>query len=152
MSDPAIIMRPALPEDAQAIWEIRNHPSVLEQSGSTPLDDLESHKQWFERMYFGDGNNVCFVLDDGGKVIGYCRFDTRDDNNLAVSIGLDPDYHGRGLGHALLAGALAKYSGNFPIVAEMQKDNLPSLKLFEKNGFERFKEDEDKYYYKYAKS
>jgi len=37
------------------------------------------------------------------------------------------------------------------VLAEIQKINIPSIKIFEKNNFEKYKEDKGYYYYKLKK-
>jgi len=36
-------------------------------------------------------------------------------------------------------------------LAEIQKENIPSIKLFQKNNFKIYKEDDKNYYLKYNK-
>jgi len=145
------IIRKAEKEDAKRVWEIRNHPLARKNSGSTEVIPLENHILWFEKKYFSDQDNHCFILENEDKEeIGYCRFDFDHENdNHIVSIAIDPENHGKGMGHELLDKTLKIFKTEKVILAEIKKDNIPSVKLFEKNGFEIYREDDENYYYKY---
>ncbi|MFH1536884.1 MAG: GNAT family N-acetyltransferase [Patescibacteria group bacterium] len=122
-------------EYAKKIWEIRNHPLVRMSSGNTEVISLEDHIPWFEKKYFSDQDNFCFVLENENReVISYCRFDFDNENDSYItSIAIELDYHGQGLGHKLLSGAFEKFEIKKMITAEIKKDNIVSVKLFEKN-------------------
>lgn len=139
-------------EDSQRIWEIRNHPIVRANSSDPEEFSFNKHNDWFGKKYFSGGKNCCFVLEnDTGKVIGYCRFDFDNNNdNYIVSIALDPDHHGQGLGHYLLSESLFRFSQEKDILAEIKKNNIPSIKLFQKNKFKIYQEDRENYYLKYS--
>jgi len=141
------IIRPINRNDSRRIWEIRNH-SLARQNSSNPEEIiLEKHDQWFENRYFKDSSNVCFILETKENIIGYCRFDTDDNDRYVISIALDHDWQGKGLGHILLSGSLQKIPENKEVLAIVKKGNPASLKLFQKNNFQLDKEDEINYYF-----
>lgn len=138
------IVRPSNLNDTQRIWEIRNHPVSRKYSSNPEIIPLENHIKWFKRKYFDHpAENFCFVLENSsGLIIGYCRFDYNCDyNNFLISVAVDSDYHGQDLGHMLLKSSLKKFKKRGKMIAEVQKDNKPSIKLFQKNNFKIFKED-----------
>ena len=129
---------PAERGDSRRIWEIRNSRDVRLASGDEDRIDLASHEAWFAGRYFGREDNRCFVLRDlrGGEAVGYCRFDRAGGGEaLRVSIALDPEARGSGLGAHLLAAATAMLGGGRTLLAEIRKDNAASLKIFRKNGY-----------------
>ncbi|MCX6762607.1 MAG: GNAT family N-acetyltransferase [Candidatus Moranbacteria bacterium] len=137
-------------KDVERIWEIRNHPLVRKCSGSSEIIDLERHKNWFHDKYFENKNNFCYVLSNGINLAGYCRFDYSEEGKAQiVSIAIDPENQSRGLGTQLLSQSLKKLKDkqNISVLAEVKKNNIASTKLFEKNGFEKCREDEENYYY-----
>ncbi len=142
------IVRPVALQDARRVWEIRNQPVVRKLSNSDEEISFVEHAPWFEKKYFSGADNHCFVLESTpGGVIGYCRLDFDDkQNHYIISIALDPDFHGQGLGHKILSETLRQFETGKEIFAEIQKNNIPSLKLFKKNNFKVFKEDEKNYY------
>lgn len=144
------IIRLAELKDSRRIWGIRNHPEVRRNSGNSKVIPFANHLKWFETKYFKEPGNFCFVLEEKNRVIGYCRFDfKKEDDFYEISIALDPEYHGRGLGHRLLSEALILFPSGEKIMAEIKKSNFPSQKLFEKNKFVLNSEDDENYYYMY---
>lgn len=138
--------------DSKRVWEIRNHPLVRQTAHSQEEIPFEQHDRWFENKYFKETNNRLFVLKDADKVIGYCRFDfDKEHNSYLVSIALDTEYQGKGLGHKLLSQALQQLDVPQEILAEVRKGNEISVKLFEKNNFQIYKEDKNTFYLKLKK-
>jgi ribosomal protein S18 acetylase RimI-like enzyme len=138
-------------KDIETIWAIRNHPLVRKNSGSSSFITLQNHKKWFRDKYFENKNNFCYVLCDGSRPVGYCRFDYNEKERVyIISIARDPENKNRGLGTILLSKSMEKirYKKNDLVLAEIRKDNIASIKLFEKNGFKKYGESEEVYKYK----
>jgi RimJ/RimL family protein N-acetyltransferase len=136
-----ITIRCAALQDARRIWRLRDDPSARNFSGSTDPIPLDSHYRWFESKYFGPhAQNYCYVLEIDGEIAGYCRMD-RDEigNSYVVSIAVAEAFQGQGLGHALLSRTLDLFldsQEHFPVImARIRESNIPSIRLFEKNGF-----------------
>ncbi len=138
-------------EDSKRVWQIRNHPKVRQLSNDPKEFSFEEHDPWFKKKYFLGPDNYCYVLlAQEGLVIGYCRIDSDSDNDrYVISIALDPDYHGKGLGTKLLSQSVQMFPEEKEILAEIQKENIISVKLFKKVGFVHLREDEKNYYLKY---
>jgi len=132
--DNGYTVRKAVEADSRRVWEIRNSPEARELSGSKETISFESHASWFEKKYFLTDENRCYVLVSGEEIIGYCRFDKKDDVYI-TSIALDPAYFGKGLGTFLLKEALSLFDIKGVIEASIRNDNASSIKLFEKAGF-----------------
>jgi RimJ/RimL family protein N-acetyltransferase len=130
------MVRRSVPGDARRVWEIRYHPLVNQVAiVQTPVP-YEQHEPWFWRRYCSpDNTDVCFVLCADDMVIGYCRFD-RQAEEFIVSIALDPDHHGRGLGTLFLRQALDQLNSDLPVKAIIKKDNARSHRLFIGRGFD----------------
>ncbi len=143
------IIRPAKRDDSESIWRIRNHPLMRRQSGSQEEIPLEKHNLWFENQYFKGRDNYCFVLQKDGLVVGYCRFDSDHNNQHVVSIALDPDYQGKGLGYLLLNGSLKKLRIKTDVLATVRRGNKPSLKLFSRSNFEIYNKDKKNIFFRY---
>lgn len=144
------IIREVKKEDSLGVWKIRNHSSNRIWFNTTEEVIFSSHDSWFENKYFKNKTNKCFVLQLSGRVAGYCRFDLSE-SKYVISIALDPEYQGRGFGNELLSGALKLLGCEKGILAEVKKKNLASLKIFEKNYFDKYKEDDENIYLKYKK-
>ena len=142
------MVREASLDDARAVWEMRNDPATRENSNNQGEIPLEQHLEWFKDKYFVHKENLCFVLDEEDKIVGYCRFDLEEDRYV-VSIAIDPTYQGRGLGSALLAEALKRLPDGKEVVAEVKADNQGSLKIFEKNNFKVVAQDDKIFHLSY---
>ncbi|MDX9893239.1 MAG: GNAT family N-acetyltransferase [Patescibacteria group bacterium] len=141
------LVRPVETDDIKRIWEIRNHEDVRKVSGSSDIITLENHLSWFNKKYFTTRQNLCYVLANNNQIIGYCRFDYDPDKNYyVVSIAVDPEFHSRGLGGILLAQSLKEFGGRGAVLAQIKKLNIPSIKLFEKNGFVLDHQDQENWY------
>jgi ribosomal protein S18 acetylase RimI-like enzyme len=138
-------LRRARAGDARRIWEIRNHPAARRSSVHREAIPFASHETWFAERYLESRDNHCLVLsNDRDEVIGYGRFDHDGEaDNYVISIALDADYHGEGVGQHLLKELLKEFQTDKEIVAVVRKDNLPSRSVFEKNDFQRTGGDEE---------
>jgi len=149
------IVRPVGQGDSKRIWEIRNHPIVKKNSNNSEDIKFENHNSWFQKKYFSNVNNYCYVLEDKEVgVMGYCRYDFDEDEESAyiISIALDPNFHRKGLGSFLLGESLKKINPSKKVLATIQKENIASIKLFEKYNFKIYKEDNINYYLKFERN
>lgn len=128
-------LREAHDADMSLLFNWRNHPANRSVSRESSELDLEAHRQWFARA-LGDPKRKLFVGMIGERPVGVIRFDFSSGTRAEVSLYLDPDLHGIGLGpHLLLAGE--KASGATTVDAVVLGDNRPSQTLFERCGYER---------------
>lgn len=137
----------AVREDSKAIWSIRYSPSVNSVSLDQTLRPFEEHDAWFQKKYFEQQGNYCFVLkNEIGEVVGYCRYDKNDDG-LLVSIALSENVQGKGLGQFLLSESLNFLPTGSVVYATILKQNIGSKKLFERNDFTLVSEDENSFFF-----
>ena len=144
-----IIVRSAQLNDAKRIWEIRNEPESRAVAANQEIIPLDQHIRWFENKYIRQKNNFCFVGEFEGNVIGYSRFDLEDDHYLS-SIAVSSSMHGKGVGTILLRQSVEqlKSLSPKPILAEIRKHNIASIKMFERVSFKKISENEKNVYYK----
>lgn len=143
-----IVVRPANPDDAQKIWEIRNEPASLAVAASQEVVPLAQHVAWFNNKYFTGKGGICFVVEIDQNVVGYCRFDLEGDHYLN-SIAVSSAMHGKGIGTLLLDQSVKQLRPPKPILAEVRKHNTVSIKMFERCGFKKASEDDKNIYYQY---
>jgi folate-dependent phosphoribosylglycinamide formyltransferase PurN/RimJ/RimL family protein N-acetyltransferase len=108
---------------------------------------LKEHKIWF-KDYLENKNNLCYILENKGRVLGYCRFDAKEGQRM-ISIAIEPKFHGQGLGNYLLSNSIKKLRNRENLMANIRRDNKISLHLFQKNNFKIIKKDKKDYCLKY---
>jgi len=92
-------------------------------------------ERWI-RNNLGGRADASFVARDGGRVVGFSLCLLDGDEAVIDLIAVDGEYRQKGLGRALVLGALAHYGGRARTMqVGTQADNLPSLKLYRGAGF-----------------
>lgn len=130
-----IVIRLARRSDSEALLRLHDDPAnrvyTLTPGAKTSVSE---HEEWFNGTYRSGGENRCYVLDRGG-VVGVCRIDGCC-GEYEVSITIDSSCHGKRYGTILLAGAIDLFHGvDCTMTAIIHRNNVPSQRLFMKNGF-----------------
>lgn len=137
LSRPAIVIRPALREDALAVWTIANEPTVRENSfDSTPIPYYE-HMSWYEAKV-ADLDSRIWVAEQGGRVVGLVRYDCLADGIAEIGLAVAPSSRGQGLGAELLRNTVqmaARELGVRIVRGVVKADNTASTSTFLKAGF-----------------
>jgi RimJ/RimL family protein N-acetyltransferase len=130
-------LRPATIDDAEQIWKWRNEQDVRGASRKSDSIQLDDHVRWFERRLHESDVVILIVSDEGGIDIGYVRFEIEADE-AEISIALDPESRGMGLGTAAIRSAsdLLINTGRVrTIVALIKSHNEGSVRAFNKAGY-----------------
>ncbi len=134
----------AQPEDLEEIVRIYNStiPSRLVTADLTPVS-VESRKEWFQRHT--SDKRPLWVVEEQGKIIGWLGFQPFHsriayDATAEISLYLDESVRGRGLGRQILdfAWEAAPGLGIETIIGLIFEHNIPSIRLFEKAGYEEW--------------
>jgi len=127
-------LRPVRMEDATLLHAWRNHPSVRAVSGNPDAITFEDHHRWLQHALNTDGRWL-FIAQVGALPVGSIRFDQLSSQEVDVSLYLDPDLSGLGLGaRMLLAGELAMHrnlGADFRVAASVMPGNAASQRMFE---------------------
>jgi ribosomal-protein-alanine N-acetyltransferase len=88
------------------------------------------------------GNHYFGAYAADGLVIGYAGLSVAgrppDAETSVHTIGVDPEWQGRGVGTALLRALLTIADGvSAPVFLEVRTDNEPAIAMYEKHGFVR---------------
>ncbi|MEO7663693.1 MAG: GNAT family N-acetyltransferase [Candidatus Limnocylindrales bacterium] len=146
-------IRPAVPDDARGIAEIRVASWRATYGGIVPaaiLDGMDGgrNETWLAERIADPGASITLVTEGiGERLAGYalagyalagpCRDDDGDSLGEIEAIYLDPEVRGRGLGRPLLeAAAVALRAAGFRIhVLWVLTANDPARRFYERAGF-----------------
>lgn len=124
-----LTFRLATKEDAKLYFDWANDPEVRKQSHNTDLVLWKTHLKWFNKKVESD--SLLLVFFDGSTPVGQVRID-----DGLISFTVDSKFRGKGFGTAILETVKTLVSKKFNrITAEVKKDNIPSIKAFERAGF-----------------
>lgn len=131
-------IRPATANDAELLYSWRNHPAVRGVSGNADSIAWPDHINWLHQV-LAAGDRWLFVGQVGTVPVGSLRFDRVNTAELEVSLYLDPELHGLGLGsNLLLAGERLisrQLDGAHTVRATVLPGNMASQRLFETSGY-----------------
>lgn len=141
MNDEAIDLRSAVSSDELLLFQWRNDETTRLASVCSDPIKLSDHRSWF-RKSLTNPHRLIQIGHYSGENIGMVRFDHFPEEARAeVSIIMAPQFRGKKLAACLLAAALK----NNPFVgirltATIRPTNIASIKTFEKNGFQFWRE------------
>jgi UDP-2,4-diacetamido-2,4,6-trideoxy-beta-L-altropyranose hydrolase len=131
-------VRPATMMDGAMLHAWRNHPTTRSMSINTEEIILTDHLSWLGAA-IADKSRTLLVACIEDRPVGTIRFDFVDEQDWLVSLYLDPDLHGLGIGkQMLLTGerALAAQSQDGLVFrAKVVEGNVASARLFEGAGY-----------------
>ncbi len=130
-------LRKAKNDDAEFVLECRNDPQTRKFSFSESLIDYDSHKAWFN-LKLDDPNCFIFILFDGSERVGQIRIDRVNDIG-EVSYAIASDMRGNGYGNAILKLCEKVLPSDITVLmGVVKKENIPSIKCFQFNGYSQF--------------
>lgn len=124
------VVRPATAADAELLLSWRNDPETRRWARTTELVSVAEHEAWLSRA---SPARRLFVAEHQGRPVGTVRFD-RGDGAWEVSITVAPAARGRRLATPMLLAA-ERALGPAVIRANVHRDNVASLALFERAGY-----------------
>lgn len=131
-----IEFRQAMMADLDALFTIRNESSTYKFSLNPHEVSRNEHLLWLSTLI--DQSSIHLVCVVENAVAGICYL-SNSNSDCTFSIYVSEKYHKRGVGKQLLQQtleeALSQECDRF--LAEIHKDNLASIRLFESVGFQR---------------
>lgn len=100
-------------------------------------EDAWSTGSWWAELAGRPRRDYVVLGDSAGTVLGYAGLDLAPDVADVMTVAVDPDRQGAGLGRLLL-GALvdrATVQGVRSLMLEVRADNAPAIRLYERHGF-----------------
>ena len=132
-----MILRKATREDAALIFDWRNDEASRKASESSePLDWL-AHCEWLEsRLETFSSEKVFMAEEYEGHPVAYGRIWHKSNNTATISICVDPELRGQGIGTVVIGLLRDKiFEGKRTPVAIIKDTNVVSQKAFTANGF-----------------
>jgi L-phenylalanine/L-methionine N-acetyltransferase len=134
-----ICVRAQEPEDLAAITEILNCPGVVAGTLRLPLRPLDVQRERFAQQ---QANDHSLVAEIDGRVVGtlglHVESNPRRRHCGGLGMAVHDNYHGRGVGTALMAAAIDladNWLGLHRLELHVYPDNAAGIRLYEKFGF-----------------
>lgn len=137
MSLPKLIM--ATPEDKDRVFRWRNDPWLIAYSPGLSRVDWEEHDRWFSEVLDTESHLLFIIESHGGTGMGTVRLDKAGKDRAIITIHLLQPHVGKGYGAKAIRDACSAGFKFWPwmksVHAYIRKDNLRSVRAFEKVGF-----------------
>ena len=140
-----MLIRSANHTDEKDLFIWRNDHVTRKMFFDEGLIKKKDHNSWFQKVLKSKTVTLYIAEEDGVK-IGVCRFDLNKNKNYSeVSINLNPRERNKRYSSKLLSLAIQEYLKykQITIQSKIKKNNLLSIRLFEKVGFYRLKKTKD---------
>jgi UDP-2,4-diacetamido-2,4,6-trideoxy-beta-L-altropyranose hydrolase len=140
MTRSELSLRPAERADVAQAWRWRNHPSTRRFMFDPAVIPWPTHCRWWE-LAIADPARSLLVLQSGATGVGVLRFDYEGDR-ATISIYLDPELNGIGLGSAALRAGIRWIARGMSgrkvrlLRAEILPTNESSRRSFAAAGFD----------------
>ena len=140
MNETNLVLREATPDDCEDILIWRNDPISLKMSKNSKKVTSASHRIWFEDTLADNSKLLLLAINAQSKKIAVSRLDfCKSFNRAKVSININPDFRGKGLGEEILNHTSRYVDLNYKnckkLVAEIKEFNHASRKIFERAGY-----------------
>lgn len=128
-------LREAKLTDVDLIFEWSNDQLVREQSFNSDIIVYEPHCDWFTHK-LNDKNSLLYILESDNRPASFLRIDVKTDN-ATIGVLIAQQFRGKGLASVSISKGVADYFkfNSLPILASIKKQNIASIKSFEKAGF-----------------
>jgi UDP-2,4-diacetamido-2,4,6-trideoxy-beta-L-altropyranose hydrolase len=136
-----ISLRRAVSEDIDLTFRWAVNSEIRRYSFQQHQITILEHTEWFSKK-IRDKNCHFFIVEYNLKPIGCIRFDVHNIEAI-ISYLLDPAYHGQGFGQLILKKGIERLlvvnrqelTAIKVISGNVMKNNIPSIKAFERLGF-----------------
>ena len=145
-----LLIRLATDSDSKNIFDWRNDTFTRSMSHTTKIVEWKQHLKWFQNSLDSENRMLLICEHDIFNKIAVVRFDIYESRTL-ISINLNPSKRGQNLGKESLIKSieffLKKYPSANKLFAEVNEENIASIKTFLGVGFEKFKVENHVGYY-----
>lgn len=132
-----VTLRLATMQDAEMIFLWRNAPAAKKNSFTTHDIGWDEHQKWLSATLKGN-NKILLIGEIEKQPFGVLRYNILQ-TDAEVSVYLDPNQYGKGLGYKLLESGTDWIRTNLTqiktITASILDENISSQKVFVKAGY-----------------
>lgn len=141
-------------KDVDLLFKWVNDEEVRKNSFNSHKIDYEEHKQWYKSS-LEDRNVDIFILYVNNTPIGQIRLNYSGTTAI-INYSIDKNYRRKGFGSIILKMVEQKVIYSRPeilvLLGSVKPNNIPSKKVFEKNGYEKkFVKNKGNSYFLYKK-
>lgn len=127
--------REASLDDCDLVYSWINDPLVRQNSYNSDKISFEDHKSWFSKKILNP-DSLYLIFSFNNVPCGQVRIDKNSENIIGILI--NENFRGKSLASDMLVLAVEYFKKKYPdeiVTAYIKFDNLPSLKSFQKAGF-----------------
>lgn len=139
-------------DHSEIIWQWRNDLHTQKMFFEGRRISISEHKNWYKNALLDD-KVVIYVGEANQYPVGVIRFDQNNSKQYDVSINVNPDKRGLGIGKVLLVKGIKKLkdlkSDSKIIFASVKNINAYSHSLFQSCGFKKIFENDQITKYKF---
>jgi RimJ/RimL family protein N-acetyltransferase len=137
-------MRQAKLTDVDLVFEWSNDQLVREQSFHSDVISYVPHCEWFDNK-LTDKAAFIYILEADEKPASMLRIEIKT-NHAVIGVVIGKKFRGQGLGSISISRGVAEYfkANSLPILASIKKQNIASIKSFEKAGFSYLRDEKIK--------
>ncbi|MFL0093353.1 UDP-2,4-diacetamido-2,4,6-trideoxy-beta-L-altropyranose hydrolase [Tenacibaculum maritimum] len=134
-------IRKASKEDMLQVYYWSDDLLVRQNSYNSKPIVLEDHKKWFNSK-IRDRNTLFYIIYYNSSPAGMVRYEIKEEYTI-VGITMNKKFRGKKLAPLFLVKTAKEYfyKSEKPILAYIKKGNTPSIKSFEKAGYQFYKEE-----------
>ena len=97
---------------------------------------ISLYDQWIHNTYHGYAQQVWTALDENGKPVGFISLKKHEEKIIIDLLAVHQKARGQGIASLLLSQACAlAQDEKKPLYVSTQVENIPAVRLYEKNGF-----------------
>ncbi|MXO76677.1 GNAT family N-acetyltransferase [Paenibacillus sp. OT2-17] len=131
-------LRSATLNDSIIIFNLRNDLDTRKNSFVTDEIPYEEHRHWFEKS-LDTKTRKMLIAYENEALVGVIRLDLKSDNEVVISINIDPSLRQKGYANEILC-KIESYTTSWNnkvriLTALIKPSNIASIKLFSKRGY-----------------
>jgi len=131
-----VSLRLANKNDIKTYFHWANDKEVRQNAINQSEILWETHQKWFINK-LDDKNAYLYIFEYNQKPVGQVRFDF-EDNKVFIDFSVDKNFRGKGLGSLIVKKTIQELqlnNENVRFVAIVKRENIASMKVFQKLAF-----------------